>query len=259
MNTKKVRHFTFKHPLFKKRIGTATGVRYEDSIYYYWWRFLRLHEGYRKTCDRGGEGPYKALYLDFGDIRGGEGKPFGDPLENEFKAWWSEGGRGAELFAEPALPDTVQAVSPEDLLEFSSGWDQNSYLIVGIPLRLPKADIQRRVARLVRKHHHRQRGQRLLKESKARYPVTGQFSTKALKSILQVYEMRQMQPDLPLWEIAQRVGFMKTKLTPDEMRFRGTGEASDKKLSMSSATSRKLKQAKILIDGVGKGRFPVFK
>lgn len=259
MAKKSVRHFTFKHPLFKKRTGTNTGVRYEDSIYYYWWRFLRLHEGYRKTCERGGEGPLEALYADFGDVRGGEDRPFGNPLESEFKAWWGENDRGAELFAEPALPDTVETLTPDDISEFSSGWDQNAYLIVGIPLRLPKTDIQRRVARLVRKHHHRKRGQRLLMESKAKYPVIGQFSTKALKSILDVYELRQREPELALWEIAQRLGFMKTKLSTDEMKFRGTGEASDKKLSMSSATSRKLKQARILIDGVGKGRFPVFK
>jgi hypothetical protein len=248
MTTKRVRHFTFKHPLFKNRLGTNTGVRYEDSIYYYWWRFLRLHEGYKRTCERGGEGPLKSLFADFGDVH-----------NTDFKTWWSKDGRGADLFAEPAVPDTVEALSVGDLAELAVGWDQDAYLVIGIPLRMPKTDIQRRVARLVRKHHHRKRGERLIKESKAKYPVVGQFSTTALKSILEVYELRQEEPDMALWEIAQRVGFMKTKLTADEVKFRGTGEASDKKLSMSSATSRKLRQAKVLIEGVGKGRFPVFK
>lgn len=245
--SKDVRTFTFKHPNFRSRIGTNTGVWYEDSIYYLWWRFLRLHEGYRKTCERGGDGPYSKLFADFGDVH----------ATDVFQSWWSEGGRGAKLFAEPATPGTVEVLTPDRIESLASGWDMNGYLVIGIPLRLPKAFIQRRVSMLVRQNHIRQRGQRLLTESRAKYPVIGQFSTKALRSILDCYELRRSQPDLPLWAIGQKVGFMKTRLTQDEMRMRGTGEASDKKRSMTSATSRKLKQAKLIIEGVGKGRFPV--
>jgi hypothetical protein len=245
--SKEARTFTFKHPLFRSRIGTNTGVWYEDSIYYFWWRFLRLHEGYRKTCERGGQGPYSKLFADFGDVH----------TTDVFQRWWSEGNRGAQLFAEPPSPGTVELLTRSRLETLSAGWDEDRYLVIGIPLRLPKAFIQRKVSKLVRQHHQRKRGQRLLGESRAKYPVAGQFSIKALRSILDCYELRHSQPDLPLWAIAQKVGFMKTRLTPEDLRTRGTGEASDKRLSMTSATSRKLKQAKSIIEGVGKGRFPI--
>ena len=96
-----------------------------------------------------------------------------------------------------------------------------------------------------------------MSESKAMYPVSSQFSIKALRSILDCYELKQAQPDLALWEIAQKVGFSKTRLTAEEIRKGGTGSASDKKRSMTSATSRKLSQAQSVIENVGKGRFPI--
>jgi hypothetical protein len=245
--SKDARSFTFKHPLFINKIGTNTGVPEEDSIYFFWWRFLRLHDGYRKTCEQGGRGPCARLYGDFGNVH----------ATDSFQLWWSESDRGAHLFAEPAAPSSVEVLSPADVKLLPSTWNKSDYLVIGIPLRLPKAFIQRRVGKLVRDHHKRQRGQRLMSESKAMYPVSSQFSIKALRSILDCYELKQAQPDLALWEIAQKVGFSKTRLTAEEIRKGGTGSASDKKRSMTSATSRKLSQAQSVIENVGKGRFPI--
>ena len=47
------------------------------SVYYYWWEYLRRHEGYRVTCERGGKGPYTALYKSFGNVH-----------EGDFHTWW---------------------------------------------------------------------------------------------------------------------------------------------------------------------------
>src|ERR1700676_4105430 len=89
------RHFLFKHPLFRKP-HTALGIEWRKSVYYLWWEFLRRHEGYRKTCEQGGNGQYARLYADFGDIHA-----------SDFKGWWRTGDRGASLFAEPPLPMDV--------------------------------------------------------------------------------------------------------------------------------------------------------
>ena len=40
--------FPHKHPLFKKK-ETKRGVYYENSIYYYWFEFLKLNEKYKGT------------------------------------------------------------------------------------------------------------------------------------------------------------------------------------------------------------------
>ena len=41
------------------------------SVYYYWWEYLRHHEGYRQTCESAGRGKYADLYADFGNVHEG--------------------------------------------------------------------------------------------------------------------------------------------------------------------------------------------
>ena len=74
------------------------------NIYYFWWEFLKRHEGYRKCCERGGTGEYSALYTDWGNIHAYTAETFWD--------WWNEKldngeSRGEYLFAEPPLPRRI--------------------------------------------------------------------------------------------------------------------------------------------------------
>jgi len=82
--------FPHKHPLFKKK-ETKRGVYFENSIYYYWFEFLKLNEKYFAACKNKGRG-MKKIYEDFGDIR-----------NKTFKQWWNEKykgtTRGVYLFA----------------------------------------------------------------------------------------------------------------------------------------------------------------
>lgn len=72
--------FPVAHPVFDKRklnrtgqTGTgrdttaAGGVWYEQSVYYYWWEFLRLSDRYKTICE-GGKGRLARLYEDFGNV-----------------------------------------------------------------------------------------------------------------------------------------------------------------------------------------------
>ena len=68
--------------------------------------------------------------------------------------------------------------------------------------------------------------------------------------------IRQFNEDcLVLRQIAQEVG-VSARLTAEELRENGA-TAKDKKLSMTSGVSRKLRQADALIAGTGKGLFPI--
>jgi len=63
------RFFVYAPPL--KGVGTskrkAPNEPYKDapawkcSVYYYWWEYLRRHEGYRQCCAQGGKGEYAKL------------------------------------------------------------------------------------------------------------------------------------------------------------------------------------------------------
>ena len=147
------RHFTFKHPLFKRQ-KSASGEWWEHSVYYLWWEFLRRHEGYKKTCEIDGKGKYAKLYDDFGNVHG-----------VTFKEWWTKGGRGARLFSEPPLSNSVMVVHPTDIDALSESWKSGAVLVVAIPLALRKRFIIRKFSTLLRKHHTRRRGQRTFRES----------------------------------------------------------------------------------------------
>lgn len=238
------RHFTFKHPLFRAS-SSGGGVRWQDSVYYLWWEFLRRHEGYRQTCERGGRGQCSELYEDFGDVH-----------KVNFREWWTEGNRGARLFAEPASLGRVIELSPSDLGLLQNGWDPASQMVVAIPLAFPKRDIFKRVREIVKKRHGRKRGERLLKGSKALYPIAAQFSIHSLKTTLKVHDLALSRPNLKQWEIAQELGFTVT-LKPNELGKRGVAGAPEKKATMSVAVARKLAHARRIIAGVGSGKFPV--
>jgi hypothetical protein len=67
--------------------------------------------------------------------------------------------------------------------------------------------------------------------------------------------MKSANPHLPLWQIAQAIG-VSVRLTKAELEGTG-GHVADKKASMTAGVSRKLKHAATLIEGVGKGIFPL--
>jgi hypothetical protein len=50
---------------------------WQCSIYYYWWEYLRRHNGYRQTCETGVPGEHALLYKYFGDVHA-----------TDFHTWW---------------------------------------------------------------------------------------------------------------------------------------------------------------------------
>ena len=224
------RHFAFKHPLFRKT-KTSSGIKWQESVYYLWWEFLRRHDGYEKTCNHLGKGKYAKLYRDFGNVHAGG-----------FKEWWTKDDRGARLFAEPAIPQSVVRLTKDDLATFCLEWDGENVLVFAAPLFLPKRPIQRSIARLLKQHHPRKRGERTIKESRALYPVSGQFNFFSLRRALAVYDLKKSQPTIKHWEIAQRLGFT-TTLRENEIGGRGqtAAEAIGKKNTMSAASSNSQK------------------
>lgn len=115
---------------------------WQCSVYYFWWQFLRRHEGYKDCCNRRGAGIYKALYADFGDVHAYETEGFWE--------WWSEKredgiNRGEYLFAEP----TARSIKPV----VGSFNDQTSdTLVVEIPLEVRTSYLVRRLRDILNEH-----------------------------------------------------------------------------------------------------------
>lgn len=181
------RHFPYKHPLFGTKNNPKSG---NNSVYYYWWAFLKRNKDYLACCEASGTGKLAGLYADFADVRG-----------DDFKSWWTEGGRGVRLFAEPPTANV-------EVLETGVATpDASEILTLALPKNLPKRYLLRRVRELLAKeeNHPGARGKQHARMSKARYQVKGQPNIAALALTLKVYDFRMANPHLKLWEIGDQL------------------------------------------------------
>lgn len=236
--------FMAKAPVFGDARGRK-GVAWNQSAYYFWWAFLRLHEGYAETCKKGGKGKYKGIYQDFGDIHA-----------SEFKEWWqlrnADGvTRGAVLFAEPHAPASVQALSKDEVLELYEKGIEDEVLLISIPLAYSRREISKRLGKVIREHHGRKRGQKRLSESKARYRLLSIPDTDSMEKTLKVCKLRRENPKMPLWHIARLAG------VGDRSSYAMADTDVDTRASLTAAASRKLRHGELIIEGVGTGIFPV--
>jgi hypothetical protein len=236
---KNQRHFPYKHPLFGRGKLARKG---DNSVYYYWWEFLRRNADYLACCESGGRGPLATLFEDFGDVRG-----------ESFKDWWQEGGRGVRLFAEPVVDRSVEVLGSDSQVP-----PIDEVLTVAFPLNLPKRYLQSRFKDLLKRHHTGRRGVLKARESRAKYQIKGQPNISALKKTLQVWDALQDSQKgtgrrLPHWMIAKKL-----KLVPDERLPTPTDpphEAELKRAVMSATVGRYRKRAQELLKRTVQGRF----
>ena len=127
--------FPYAYPLFtKRRILTNTnrsemgGVWYEDCIYYWWFKFLQLSEGYKKTCSSKKNKDKKklAVYKDFGNVN-----------DYTFQKWWKI--KGNELFG---VERNMRVYQSDKAIN-----DDNNITIT-IPLSLPKRTLTKELKKI---------------------------------------------------------------------------------------------------------------
>jgi hypothetical protein len=212
---------------------------WQCSVYYYWWEYLRRHEGYRDTCSRGGEGAFAELYGDFGDVHG-----------TDFWTWWRTHNH---IFAEPPVRQVRHAEPGETADERT--------LILSVPLDTKFALTARQFNRLVRP---------LLKESpraktqsRARYPVATKPILPALHEHLMVWDARQADKNCKDWELADRVGLRinhvvngETIVTRKSLKLHYYDIERVLVRRKQLAVQRHLRIAEQYIHYVGRGRFP---
>lgn len=229
------RHFPYKHPLFGTKNNPKSGA---NSVYYYWWAFLKRNKDYVACCDAGGKGKLAALYADFGDVR-----------SESFKDWWTEGGRGVRLFAEPP------SANVEVLQSGAAAPDSSEFLTLALPKNLPKRYLMRRVRELLAKeeNHPGARGRQHARMSKAKYQVKGQPNLAGLALTLRVYDFRVANPTLKLWEIGDQLPrfMVGNKISGTDTH----AEIVNKRNVLSASVARYIKKAEKMIVNTSLGCF----
>lgn len=245
-----LRRFLAPHPTFGTKNKPLTLSYQQQSPYYWWWVYLRRNEDYLACCERGGKGKLAKLYKDFGDVR-----------EDNFKKWWTEGARGATLFAENTPELTLRELS--DKSQWDEAWTADEVLVVAIPLTSSRRYIQSRLIRLLDKRHHAEKPGRKksnLAQSTANYPLERNYTIENLQKTLQVYDkylqVKDEKPKVPLWKIGEQMRLVRTAMTSDDI---SPNEQQDRKNVMGASVKRYIANAEKLISNTAKGRFPLTK
>lgn len=158
---------------------------WQCSVYYFWWEYLRRHEGYRATCEAGGKGAYAALYADMGNVH-----------EGDFWSWWV---KHDVLFAEP-MPREVAVVAKGQNINHAA----RDVIYLSVPLentlKLSTLQFRRLIEKKLVKRDRRNM------PSEARYKVATKPILPSLHVHLKVWDTRRDNPDATLEELADMTG-----------------------------------------------------
>jgi hypothetical protein len=234
----KTRHFPYKHPTFGTDKNPKPKSAWENSVYYWWFEYLKRNEDYLECCENGGEGKLANLYKDFGDIR-----------TITFKKWWMEDQRGAELFADPSPEDTVRTLNEGERV-----LSKSEALTISFPINLPKNLLEKRFKQILDIEHKGKRGVQLAKKSRAKYRFNGQPNIEGLRVALQVYDFKKANPDMRLFDIGNALP--RFQLQQKFVHGETYSEREDKKNILSATVGRYLKRVADRIENVAKGKFP---
>ena len=159
--------------------------RWKWSVFYYWWEYLRRHEGYRQTCEAGGIGQFAKLYADFGDVH-----------SCDFWSWWKT---HSHLFAEPEARE-AKPFDPSDMQED----DQSEFIYIRIPRENPLKLTLKQVTRIVKPKLVKRERNKII--TQARYKVAAKPLLVSLDKHLKVWDARRDNPDATLEELADIAG-----------------------------------------------------
>jgi len=197
--------------------------KYKCSVYYYWWEYLKRHEGYKQTCIDGGVGEYQALYRDFGNVHNGDG----------FMTWWRS---HDHLFAEPYARKIQEieggAVKRQGALELS------------IPLEVQTGYLVKLFKKILSEHS--EEAIKLRNTSLAMYPVATKPVLRSLHMHLKIWDIKNENPNLKHYEIADIVG----------VKVYNMAHKGEARKRLSTIISRHLRIAEQYIEYVVLGEFP---
>ncbi len=218
---------------------------WKSSVYYYWWEYLRRHEGYKASCENDGQGEYAELYADFGNIHA-----------TDFVTWWH--GVGRALFVEPTSEFQVREVISED---DEQDYDDARFIILEVPLNRNLPRLLKQFETIVKRRQNERGISFATVRSNAEYPVHTKPVISTLRKELEVWDMQKAYPDMKLWEIGKQVKGINEGNPRREAEKKGEGltdaeERKAKRKLLTQLTSRHLKNAEQRIYYVGLRQFP---
>ena len=144
--------------------------------------------------------------------------------------------------------------------EWLDEWQASQVLIVAVPLSLPKNQIDKFFARLLKARHGGQRGRKALSDSDAstaRYPLNRNVSVSTLKTQLAVYDAIEANRIATKRKTLSQIGLsLGIKKQSKSSAFDSIEDAESKRILLTATVSRYYKQARLIIAATADGVFP---
>lgn len=225
-------------PGFTRATDEIEAVDARESIYYWWWRFMRLSPVFWFARQTGHQPTHPAIAETFNRV--------GD-LSAPFYTWWRETGR--YVFAEAKRPAKVTQLELDTLQEHR--FNTNA-LLLEIPLSIRKETIIKQVKRLLEEAHDG-RSLNLAATSTATLRLhTKRYRLKTLETEYWVLLYKTLYPDIAIWQVGDRL-----RIAPQQ-RVRGVERGANERAfaNMNSLTGRYLYKARFTLANVELGIFP---
>jgi hypothetical protein len=237
-------HFIYKHPLFGKRTKTQSGIRFDRSVYYLWFAYLRRNEKYKAYCEtKKGTKTIAKLYKDFGDI-----------YSVEFKMWWRETGRW--LFCEQGDLERVEEITSTK--EFRK-YDSDNVLTLAIPINKNVGWLKQQISNKISLKREEYGAGSRETASTSIYPLHTTPDIPSLIKALRVWDeytegnkQRKLKGERTRSLVEVAIALDRENEEKEEYDdIGGIGDESKRQLVW-----RLNKTATLLIENVGKGNFP---
>lgn len=212
----------------------------EDSLYYWWWAFLRESREYRQAVSGSAEEPYASLARDFGH------------LGHSFSHWWFE--RGRDIFEEQVAIPKVRKLEHGEGANYEG---VNPKLVVELPLTIRRQTILRQINRLLDQHHSSQKLRvHEFSTAKRRLYPQQRIRKTTFPPLMAVWQERKRNRKEEWWETGER---LKLSLIHIVEESDDEDTVVWKHRIMALTVQRLHRKAKALIDFAAKGDFPRFK
>lgn len=183
-----VRYYQIK----KGKKETVKGVELSESIYYWWFEYLKLSDKFQRLCGLDisltscDEKDYEKWRKQHGDILFAD---FGNIFEYReaegFWKWWNE--RGQWLFGIKPMHSLDEFSSVDEVIEHRELIESGAVKLVALPTTLTASTLKRRLSKLIRSMELSDKD-----EGKAKYhPYSVKVDVSSLCDAYQAYKLRQ--------------------------------------------------------------------
>ena len=211
----------------------------KDTMYYEWWRCLNASKEYLECCAKQGKNHELAVTYDlFGDVT------------ISWANWWSKVGK--HIFSERRQYPKVRVIEQEEALN-KLEVETKDFLILDVPLNLRRVTILEQINKILDKHH-------LGKDLDVRAQSTAlviletiKLQHKTIPVIVDVAEILYRNPDIQLYQLAQRAKLVEIHLG---RKVQETNSPEQEKQRRQMAASRYKELAERLVYNAARMKFP---